>query len=146
MVAMRIFPIFIILFLLFNAPVPIYGLMPSSIEDIEEDVTPEEIEQSIEEVKELKQEIMQTVAPIREEREKNLRPFVQKKEPENYDTFPPETEDRQVRYVGPPQMEKEILQQSASNQRPVSKTLLNLSFLFIIALGFIAAYLFIRPK
>ena len=78
MVAMRIFPVFMILLFLFNAPV--YGLMPSSIEETEEELEPTEIEQSIEEVKELKQEIMQIVAPLREEREKNLHPFVQKKE------------------------------------------------------------------
>ncbi|MDP8230384.1 MAG: hypothetical protein P9L93_04685 [Candidatus Gorgyraea atricola] len=143
---MRIFSIFIILFLLFNAPVPVYGLMPSSIEETEEELEPTEIEQSIEEVKKLKQEISQTVVPLREEREKNLHPFVEEKKSESYDTFPPDAEEKRVRYVGPSQIEKEIPQQPASNQKTASKTLLNLSFLLIIALGFIAAYLFIRPK
>ncbi|MBU1147399.1 MAG: hypothetical protein KKD11_03525 [Candidatus Omnitrophica bacterium] len=143
---MRIFPIFIVFSILFNAPVPVYGLMPSSIEEIEEDLTPGEIEQSIEEVKKLKQEIMEHVTPLREERERSLHPFVQKKESENYDTFPSEVEDRRVRYVGPPQIEKEIPQQPVSSQKTASKTMLNLIFFSIIALGFLASHLFIRPK
>jgi len=136
----RIFLIFMFLVLLFSTP--LYALKPSE-EEIDEDIISIEIEDEIDDIEREKKEIMDKVAPIREEREKTLHPYVSSAEPT--DT---ETTDKSIRFKGSrlsPSSPK-VSEASAPRKTLVSKVLLNFVFFSILAIALFLSYFFIRPR
>jgi hypothetical protein len=151
MVVMKLFLIFTISFLLFN--IPVYGLMPSSIDEIEvfseeettEEKTSEELDIQIDEIKKEKLDLMKNISSAREERKVSLHPFVY-----NRPSYPSETiampDYRAAKVFTLPQSVSEGVRTGHPSPCISLKFLLNLIFFSIIALAFFAAHFYIRPK
>lgn len=148
MVGIRILSVFIFGILLFTPPV--CALMPSEKEKIElsgdSETIPSEIIEEIDEIKSEKMSIMEDIAPVREERDINLHPFV-------YDTKSADSEAAATRAphivkgFAPGSSKKDIVAAGQpSSKGPSFHPIANVIFFTVLALGFLAAYFFIRPR
>ena len=138
---MRIAIIFILCVLLFN-PVA-YALRFSETSD--EEIRSREVNEEIENIKREKQRLIEEAIPLREERAQNLHPFVYPSAPSSdletaIDTeFPPRRAPEEI-YLAQP-----AASQKPQTNAPTVKPFLSILFLFLIMMGFLAAYYFIRP-
>jgi len=89
--------------------------------------------------------LIEDAVPIREERAQNLHPFVYPSAPSSdletaIDTeFPPHRAPEEI-YLAQP-----AVSQKPQTNAPTVKPFLSILFLFLIMMGFLAAYYFIRP-
>jgi len=89
--------------------------------------------------------LIEDAVPIREERAQNLHPFVYPSAPSSdletaIDTeFPPHRAPEEI-YLAQPAVSQKPL-----TNAPTVKPFLSILFLFLIMMGFLAAYYFIRP-
>jgi len=89
--------------------------------------------------------LIEDAVPIREERAQNLYPFVYPSAPSSdletaIDTeFPPHRAPEEI-YLAQPAVSQKPL-----TNAPTVKPFLSILFLFLIMMGFLAAYYFIRP-
>ncbi|MBU4342969.1 MAG: hypothetical protein KJ902_04160 [Candidatus Omnitrophica bacterium] len=140
---MRIAIIFILCVLLFNPAA--YALRFSDTGD--EDIESGEVNEEIENIKKEKQRLIEEAIPLREERAQNLRPFVYPGAPSSdIETasdaeFPPRRVSGKETYAAQP-----AVSQKAQAEAPAVKPRLNILFLFLIIMGFLAAYHFIKPN
>lgn len=150
MVGVRFLPIFIFCFLLFSGPV--YALRPSSTDEIEEigkeeTMLPGEVERQAEVIKQEKKKLMEDAAPLREERSRNLRPFVSSvsSAAEAAPALP-----YAVKGFIPAASNREVLRErqpaGQGGQGLVSKPVPNLIFFSVIIIAFLGVYYFIRPR
>ena len=155
MVGIRIFFIFILSFLLFSAPS--YALRPRSTGEIsaftEEETASNENEEQREEIEREKKKLMEKVSPLREERSKNLHPFVYEIEgagSEILEEFYLDVKTTPSRHAAkgfiPTTPDKESLKVRPSSHGLVSKLIPNLVFFSAIIIAFLAIHFFIRPK
>lgn len=156
MVGVRIFFVFTLILLLFN--LPSYALNPSSREGIDafgdDEIVSSEIEEQKEEIKREKKRLIEDVLPSREERKKNLRPFVYEAEgttPEILERFSLDVETMPAHHgvKGLVPVASDIEAPSvdqAPDQCLASKFLPNLIFFSVIIIAFLATYFFIHPK
>jgi len=131
---MRIFLMFVLIFLMYAAPT--YGLRPSESEYSEEFNSKEAAEISKE-----KENIIESITPAREEREKNLHPFVQDVREDTKNPF-----GYAVKVNAPidPERKTPYIKFPASNLKPNAG--INFIFVSIIIIVFLLSYFFIRPK
>ena len=138
---MRIAIIFILCVLLFNPAA--YALRFSDTGN--EEIYSREVDEEIENIKREKQRLIEDAVPIREERAQNLYPFVYPSAPSSdletaIDTeFPPHRAPEEI-YLAQP-----AVSQKPQTNAPTVKPFLSILFLFLIMMGFLAAYYFIRP-
>jgi len=138
---MRIAIIFILCVLLFNPAA--YALRFSDTGN--EEIYSREVDEEIENIKREKQRLIEDAVPIREERAQNLYPFVYPSAPSSdletaIDTeFPPHRAPEEI-YLAQPAVSQKPL-----TNAPTVKPFLSILFLFLIMMGFLAAYYFIRP-
>lgn len=138
---MRIAIIFILCVLLFN-PVA-YALRFSETSD--EEIRSREVNEEIENIKREKQRLIEEAIPLREERAQNLHPFVYPSAPSSdletaIDTeFSPRRAPEEI-YLAQPAVSRK-----PQTNAPTVKPFLSILFLFLIMMGFLAAYYFIRP-
>ena len=156
MVGVRIFSVFTLILLLFS--LPSYALNPSSREGIDafsdDEVVASEVEEEREKIKREKKRLIEDISPSREERRKNLRPFVYETEgsvPEVLERFSLDVEVIPARHgvKAPVSVASDIKASStnqASEKRPASRFLPNLIFFSVIIAGFLAVHFFIHPK
>jgi len=155
MVGIRIFLISILAFLLFSGPV--YALRPSSTEDIDtltEEAISSEAKEDIEQIKREKDALSESAVPIREERKRNLHPFVYKIEETEKDVSEEPSSDAKTvpaRYVVKgftPAVSRSDLSEPgpASGQGIASRPIANLIFFTVIGMAFLAGHFLIRPK
>jgi len=125
-----------------HCAVPTYGIRPLAEKEYSEDVVNKEIA----EVAHEKEKIMESVAPIRAEREKQLHPFVEpiKYEPTAKDNAQPFQYTAAQR--APQEPEKVTQNVKPAYSKPASKPGINFTFLSLIAIAFLLSYFFIRPK
>ena len=134
---MRIFLIIILIFVgTAQCAVPTYGLQPSESEYLEGFNSEEETEISKE-----KENIMESIAPAREEREKNLHPFVETVRENTESPF-----DYALKANAPiePERKTPYIKAPISGIKP--NTGINFLFILIILAAFLSAYFFIKPK
>lgn len=131
---MSIFLIFLLTFL-FNTG-PIYALMPSNSGYSEEFDNEKAVQISNE-----KQNVMASIASVREEREKNIHPFVGTIEEDNENSF-----DYALKANASmePERKTPYIKTPAPNIKP--KARINFVFISVIFIAFLLSYFFIRPK
>lgn len=152
MVGVRVFLIFVLSFLFFSAP--LYALMPPSDEIREEETLSSKAREQIEEIRREKESLSESVLPLREQRKKNLHPFIYKAKETDaniLEAFSFDTEAIPTRYTVKgftPVVSRSDLSKpdQALGQGLTSKLIPNLIFFALIIIAFLAGYFITRPK
>ena len=123
---MRIFLIFILIFLMYTAP--IYGIRPLNDSEIDKE----------------KEKIAENMIPIREERENKLHPFVQLVSNRDSSSASIDNTNEPFRY----RLKENVISQPKNNtyNSEPNRSAINFLFLFLVAFAFLLSYFFIRPK